>query len=45
LQLWGMQFFVRPLSLVLIGLITLTIAFAVYQNIRPAKVRQPLGVA
>ena len=44
LQLWGMEFFLRPLSLVLIGLITATIAFAVYQNMRPQKVRQPLGV-
>jgi TctA family transporter len=44
LQLWGMEFFLRPLSLVLIGLITATIAYAVYQNVRPPKVRQPLGV-
>jgi putative tricarboxylic transport membrane protein len=44
LQLWGMEFFLRPLSLVLIGLITTTIAYAVYQNVRPPKVRQPLGV-
>jgi putative tricarboxylic transport membrane protein len=43
LQLWGMEFFLRPLSLVLIGLITLTIAYAVYQNLRPPKVRQPVG--
>jgi TctA family transporter len=43
LQLWGMEFFLRPLSLVLIGLITATIAYAVYQNLRPAKVRQPVG--
>jgi TctA family transporter len=41
LQLWGLEFFVRPLSLVLIGLITATIALAVYQNVRPAKIRQP----
>jgi putative tricarboxylic transport membrane protein len=44
LQLWGMEFFLRPLSLVLIGLITATIAYAVYQNMRPQKVRQPVGV-
>jgi putative tricarboxylic transport membrane protein len=44
LQLWGMQFFLRPLSLVLIGLITLTIVYAVYQNLKPSKIRQPLGV-
>jgi TctA family transporter len=34
LDLWGMSFFVRPLSLVLIALITGTIAFAVYRNVR-----------
>jgi TctA family transporter len=45
LQLWGMEFFVRPLSLVLIAMITITIAFAVYQNVRPAKIRQPIGAA
>jgi putative tricarboxylic transport membrane protein len=45
LQLWGMEFFLRPLSLILIGLITATIGFAVYQNIRPPKVRQPLGIS
>jgi len=44
LQLWGLEFFLRPLSLVLIGLITLTIAYAVYQNVRPQRLRQPLGV-
>jgi putative tricarboxylic transport membrane protein len=44
LQLWGMEFFLRPLSLVLIGMITATIAYAVYQNMKPAKVRQPVGV-
>jgi putative tricarboxylic transport membrane protein len=44
LQLWGMEFFLRPLSLILIGLITATIAYAVYQNVRSPKVRQPLGV-
>ena len=40
LQLWGMGFFLRPLSLVLIGLITVTVAYAVYRNVRPAKIRQ-----
>lgn len=30
LQLWGLSFFVRPLSLVLIGLIAATIAYAIY---------------
>lgn len=37
LDLWGMSFFVRPLSLVLIALITGTIAFAVYRNMRGAQ--------
>jgi len=45
LQLWGMEFFLRPLSLVLIALITVTVAYAVYQNIRPSKVRQPMGAS
>jgi putative tricarboxylic transport membrane protein len=45
LQLWGMEFFLRPLSLVLIGLITLTIVYAVYKNIRPSKVQVPMGAA
>lgn len=44
LQLWGMEFFLRPLSLVLIGLIATTVAYAVYQNVRPAKVQLPVGV-
>jgi TctA family transporter len=35
LELWGLRFFTRPLSLVLIGLIVATIAYAVYQNVRP----------
>ena len=45
LQLWGLEFFLRPLSLVLIGLITATVAYAVYQNLRPAKVRHPIQVS
>jgi putative tricarboxylic transport membrane protein len=40
LDLWGMSFFVRPLSLVLIALITGTIAFAVYRNMRGARPAQ-----
>jgi hypothetical protein len=35
--LWGLNFFLRPLSLVLIGLITLTIAYAIYKSRKPAK--------
>ena len=43
LALWGMNFFLRPLSLVLIALITLTIAYAVYKaRKKPAK-KLPLG--
>ena len=37
LELWGLQFFTRPLSLVLIAVITFTIAYAVYQNLRPRR--------
>ena len=37
LELWGLRFFPRPLSLVLIGLIVLTIAYAVYRNVRPRR--------
>jgi len=32
LALWGLNFFLRPLSLVLIALIVLTIAFAIYKG-------------
>ena len=32
LALWGLEFFLRPLSLVLIALIVLTIGYAVYQG-------------
>jgi TctA family transporter len=32
LALWGLKFFLRPLSLVLIGLIVLTLAFAIYRG-------------
>ncbi|MPZ40926.1 MAG: hypothetical protein GEU95_23325 [Rhizobiales bacterium] len=35
LELWGLSFFTRPLSLVLIGLIVATIGYAVYRNIKP----------
>ena len=42
LALWGMNFFLRPLSLVLIGLIVLTIGYAVYKARKPAK-KLPLG--
>ena len=35
LGLWGVGFFWRPLSLVLIGLILVTIGYAVYQNTKP----------
>jgi TctA family transporter len=45
LGLWGLGFFTRPLSLVLIGLIALTVAFAVYRNLRPSKAMQHLSMA
>ena len=36
-ELWGWRFFTRPLSLILIGLIVATIAYAMYQNVRPRR--------
>ena len=36
LALWGMSFFTRPLSMVLIGLIVLTIGYAIYKNRKPS---------
>jgi TctA family transporter len=36
LDLWGLSFFTRPLSLVLIGMICATIAFAIYRSRKPA---------
>jgi putative tricarboxylic transport membrane protein len=37
LQLWGMSFFLRPLSLVLIAMIVALITFAVWRNIRQVR--------
>jgi len=45
LGLWGLGFFTRPLSLVLIGLIVFTIAYAVYRHMRPSKVLHRLSAA
>ena len=45
LELWGLRFFTRPLSLILIGLIVITIAYAVYRNIRPRAARRRETVA
>jgi putative tricarboxylic transport membrane protein len=39
LALWGIGFFLRPLSLVLIGLIALTIGWAVYSGWRRRRAR------
>jgi TctA family transporter len=36
LGLWGLSFFTRPLSLVLVGIIAATISFAIYRNIKGA---------
>jgi TctA family transporter len=36
LALWGLNFFVRPLSLVLIGLIVATIGYAIYKSRKPS---------
>jgi putative tricarboxylic transport membrane protein len=45
LGLWGIGFFWRPLSLVLIGLILATIAYAVYNNLKGGKSGVPVGAA
>ncbi len=37
LALWGMSFFTRPLSMVLIGLIVLTIGYAIYKTCRSSN--------
>ena len=37
LQLWGLSFFMRPLSLVLIAMIVALMAFALYRNLRPRR--------
>ncbi len=42
LGLWGIGFFTRPLSLVLIGLIAATIAYAIYSNVKGKNV-MPAG--
>ena len=44
LDLWGLQFFLRPLSLVLLGLISATIAYAVYRMMYPSKALQGLEI-
>lgn len=41
LQLFGYSFFMRPISLVLIGMIVALMAFAIYRNLRPRR-RQPV---
>ncbi|MEA2951426.1 MAG: putative tricarboxylic transport rane protein [Alphaproteobacteria bacterium] len=38
LDLWGLEFFLRPLSLFLVGLIVATIGFAIYKSMRPPKI-------
>ena len=48
LGLWGLSFFTRPLSLILVGMIVATIIFAVYKNLKAsgsAKSAQQLSVA
>src|SRR5215204_5725506 len=46
LGLWGWQFFLRPLSLVLIAMILATIIFAVYRGQKPAPgVTQQYGMS
>lgn len=45
LALWGMNFFLRPLSLVLIGLIVLTIAYAIYKGRKSSKGAVHIGAS
>ncbi|HZS64163.1 MAG TPA: tripartite tricarboxylate transporter permease [Xanthobacteraceae bacterium] len=48
LGLWGLSFFTRPLSMILVGMIAATIAFAIYRNMqssKSAKAFEPVGVA
>lgn len=40
LDLWGVAFFWRPLSLVLLGLIAITIGYAVWREVRDARARK-----
>jgi putative tricarboxylic transport membrane protein len=44
LDLWGLQFFLRPLSLVVIAIIIATICFAIYKSVRSSKASAQLGV-
>jgi len=43
LQLWGYGFFLRPLSLVLIGMIVVLMSYAVYRNMRPSRHQVQIG--
>lgn len=45
LDLWGMSFFLRPLSLVLIACIVATIAYAVWIEVRAARARKTEALA
>ena len=45
LGLWDMGFFLRPISLVLIGLIAITIGIAVYRQIRSSRARTAREIA
>jgi hypothetical protein len=42
--LWGGHFFLRPLSLILMGLIALTLGYAIYKS-RATRRARPAGVA
>jgi TctA family transporter len=44
LDLWGLQFFLRPLSLVVVVIIIATICFAIYKSMRSPKASAQLGV-
>jgi TctA family transporter len=39
LQIWGMAFFLRPISLVLIGMIVALLAYAIWKNTRPRRAK------
>lgn len=37
LQLWGYGFFLRPMSLILIGMIVALMSYSIYRNLRPRR--------
>ena len=45
LGLWGMGFFLRPISIVLMGLIVLTIGIAVWRQVKNSRARAAREIA